>query len=188
MHLLRFFFLGKVFHNLGRLILEPEHSIEKDLTAKPVPSYINKTNLAKIEEARAKQTEEEKAKIAVKYSAADEFTFETAKRRDHAAIKEELKEEAEKKFMAECTFQPKSTKRIMPRDDAVVRHTVSSVLREDARLRQTMNKECELLKQFEADLHDASTFYEYQEKMRKTRSCKVDVFVGVLLVESRDRN
>lgn len=150
-----------------RLIPEPEHNIEKDLAAKPVPSYINKTNLAKIEEARAKQTEEEKAKIAVKYSAADEFTFETAKRRDHAAIKEELKQEAEKKFMAECTFQPKSTKRIMPRDDAVVRHTVSSVLREDARLRQTMNKECELLKQFEADLHDASNFYEYQEKMRK---------------------
>ena len=163
------------------MIPEPEHNIEKDLTAKPVPSYINKTNLAKIEEARAKQTEEEKAKIAVKYSAADEFTFETAKRRDHAAIKEELKQEAEKKFMAECTFQPKSTKRIMPRDDAVVRHTVSSVLREDARLRQTMNKECELLKQFEADLHDASTFYEYQEKMRKTRSCKVDMFVGVFV-------
>eukprot|EP00438_Fugacium_kawagutii_P032736 Skav219785 [mRNA] locus=scaffold3701:70975:74529:+ [translate_table: standard] len=151
------------------LIPDPEHTIEKDLIANPVPSYINKTNLAKIEEARARQTEEEKAKIAVKYSSADEFSFETAKRRDHAAIKEELKQEAEKKLMAECTFQPRSNKRIMPREDATVRHTVSSVLREDARLRQQMAKDAELLKQYEADLHDASSYYEWQDKMRTTR-------------------
>lgn len=149
-----------------RLIPEPEHSIEKDLVANPVPSYINRTNLAKIEEARARQTEEEKAKIAAKYSSTDEFIFETAKRRDHAAIREELKQEAEKKLMAECTFQPKPNKRIMPRDDAIVRQTVSSVLREDARLRQKMAKDSELLKQFEAELHDASGFYEWQDKMR----------------------
>ena len=154
------------FESLVRLIPDPEHSIEKDLVANPVPSYINRTNLAKIEEARARQTEEEKAKIAAKYSSTDEFTFETAKRRDHAAIREELKQEAEKKLMAECTFQPKPNKRIMPRDDAIVRQTVSSVLREDARLRQKMAKDSELLKQYEADLHDASGFYEWQDKMR----------------------
>ena len=131
-----------------------------------MPNYINRTNLAKIEEGRARQTEEERKKIAVKYSSADEFTFETAKRRDHAAIREELKQEAEKKLMAECTFQPKSNKRIIPCDDATVRQTVSSVLREDARLRQKMAKDSEILKQYEADLHDASGFYEWQDKMR----------------------
>lgn len=164
-------FLRLVVTSSVRLIPDPEHNIEKDLMANPVPSYINRTNLAKIEEARARQTEEEKAKIAVKYSSADEFSFETAKRRDHAAIKEELKQEAEKKLMAECTFQPRSNKRIMPRDDAIVRQTVSSVLREDARLRQKMAKDAELLKQYEADLHDASSYYEWQDKMRTTRSC-----------------
>ena len=153
-----------------RLIPEPEHHLLKDLTAHAVPD-LNKTSLAQIEEVRQKQLVEEQAKVAAKYSSADEFTFETAYRRDHAANREELQQQAESRWMAECTFQPQQVKRIMPADDAQVRQNVASVLREDARLRQTMNKEYELLKQYEAELHDASGFYEWQDKMRKTPGC-----------------
>ncbi|CAK9102849.1 Cilia- and flagella-associated protein 99, partial [Durusdinium trenchii] len=150
-----------------RLIAEPDHHIEKDLIANPVPGFLNKTNLAKIADERKRQMEENKAKVAMKYSAADEFTFETAQRRDHASVLEELRAKAEEKFMEECTFQPQAAKRIVPRDDAMVRQTVASVLKEDARLRQAMAKDAELLKQYEAELHDASHFYEWQEKMKK---------------------
>ena len=156
--------------DLCRLIPEPENAVCKDLTAHPVPTYINRTSLAAISEERQKQREEEKAKVAAKYSTDDEFTFETANRRDHDAIRTQLLEEADKKTMAECTFQPKPNKRIMPADDATVRHNLSQVLREDARVRQTMLAEHDLLKQYEAELHDASEFYEWQDRMRKTLS------------------
>ena len=112
--------------------------------------------------------EEEKAKVAAKYSTDDEFIFETANRRDYETLKTQLHEEAEKKTMAECTFQPKSNKRIIPSDDATVRHNMAQVLREDARVRQTMLAEHDLLKQYEAELHDASDFYAWQDRMRKT--------------------
>ena len=139
----------------------------KDLTAHPVPAHINRTSLAAIEEGRKRQREEEKARVAAKYSLDDEFIFETANRRDHETIRTQLLEDAEKKTMAECTFQPKAKKRIMPAEDATVRQNTTQVLREDARVRQTMLAEHDLLKQYEAELHDASDFYAWQDRMRK---------------------
>jgi len=150
-----------------RLIPEPETSVLKDLTAHPVPAHINRTSLAAIEEGRKRQREEEKARVAAKYSLDDEFIFETANRRDHETIRTQLLEDAEKKTMAECTFQPKAKKRIMPAEDATVRQNTTQVLREDARVRQTMLAEHDLLKQYEAELHDASDFYAWQDRMRK---------------------
>ncbi|CAE7205074.1 CLEC16A [Symbiodinium sp. KB8] len=150
-----------------RLIPEPESSVLKDLTAHPAPAHINRTSLAAIEEARKRQREEEKARVAAKYSVDDEFIFETAGRRDHETIRMQLQEDADKKTMAECTFQPKSKKRIMPAEDATVRQNTTQVLREDARVRQTMLAEHDLLKQYEAELHDASEFYAWQDRMRK---------------------
>ncbi|CAE7203246.1 CFAP99 [Symbiodinium sp. CCMP2456] len=150
-----------------RLIPEPESSVLKDLTAHPVPAHINRTSLAAIEEARKRQREEEKARVAAKYSVDDEFIFETAGRRDHETIRMQLQEDADKKTMAECTFQPKAKKRIMPAEDATVRQNTTQVLREDARVRQTMLAEHDLLKQYEAELHDASEFYAWQDRMRK---------------------
>eukprot|EP00913_Durusdinium_trenchii_P003192 g2952.t1 len=169
-----------------RLIAEPDHHIEKDLIANPVPGFLNKTNLAKIADERKRQMEENKAKVAMKYSAADEFTFETAQRRDHASVLEELRAKAEEKFMEECTFQPQAAKRIVPRDDAMVRQTVASVLKEDARLRQAMAKDAELLKQYEAELHDASHFYEWQEKMKKIHGKALASFARAVLCTQLD--
>ena len=142
--------------------------MHKDWTAHPVPAHINRTSLAAIQEERKRQLEEEKTKVAAKYSMDDEFTLETASRRDYETIRTQLQEDADKKVMAECTFQPKPNKRIMPTDDATVRQNVAQVLREDARLRQTLQAEHDLLKQYEAELHDASDFYSWQDRMRKT--------------------
>ncbi|CAE7580990.1 CFAP99 [Symbiodinium natans] len=150
-----------------RLIPEPESAVHKDWTAHPVPAHINRTSLAAIQEERKRQLEEEKTKVAAKYSMDDEFTLETASRRDYETIRTQLQEDADKKVMAECTFQPKPNKRIMPTDDATVRQNVAQVLREDARLRQTLQAEHDLLKQYEAELHDASDFYSWQDRMRK---------------------
>lgn len=150
-----------------RLIPEPD-VISREVKAQPVPASIHKNSLNKVEEQKKKRMEEEKAKVLSKYTEADHFSLETGARRDHEAVMEDLKKKVESEQMAECTFYPKTSKKfVAPAGDATVRHNAASVLREDALLKQKQAKEYQILKRYQEDLHDASQFYTWQERMKE---------------------
>eukprot|EP00931_Biecheleriopsis_adriatica_P044804 TRINITY_DN25666_c0_g1_i1.p1 TRINITY_DN25666_c0_g1~~TRINITY_DN25666_c0_g1_i1.p1 ORF type:complete len:801 (-),score=218.62 TRINITY_DN25666_c0_g1_i1:123-2450(-) len=148
-----------------RLIPEPDLIVRVN-PAQPVPEYLHKTSLSQVEESKKKSLEEHRQKVQAKYSEEDHFKLETANRRDYDAKFQELKQEVEAKKYAECTFQPKQTKRVVPTEAAVVRQTQAQIFKEDARLRQKQQQELEALKNYEAGLHDASAFHAWQEKIQ----------------------
>eukprot|EP00434_Breviolum_minutum_P013022 symbB.v1.2.011473.t1/scaffold770.1/size163962/9 len=166
-----------------RLIPEPD-VITREVKAQPVPTSIHKNSLNKVEEQKKKRMEEEKAKVLSKYSDADHFSLETSARRDHEAVMEDLKKKVESEQMAECTFYPKTAKKfVAPSGDATVRHNASSVLREDALLKQKQAKEYQILKRYQEDLHDASQFYTWQERMKEQDQSEEEARVRQRAVE-----
>lgn len=166
-----------------RLIPEPD-VITREVKAQPVPTSIHKNSLNKVEEQKKKRMEEEKAKVLSKYSEADHFSLETSARRDHEAVMEDLKKKVESEQMAECTFYPKTAKKfVAPSGDATVRHNASSVLREDALLKQKQAKEYQILKRYQEDLHDASQFYTWQERMKEQDQSEEEARVRQRAVE-----
>mmetsp|Transcript_30378 Transcript_30378/g.68153 ORF Transcript_30378/g.68153 Transcript_30378/m.68153 type:complete len:764 (+) Transcript_30378:81-2372(+) len=166
-----------------RLIPEPD-VISRQVKAQPVPASIHKNSLGKVEEQKKKKLQEEKAKVLAKYDEADHFSLETAARRDHQAALEDLKQQVEAERMAECTFVPKTTKKaVFAAEDATIRHNAASVLREDALVKQKQAKEYQVLKRYEEDLHDASQFYTWQEKMKEKDHTEEEMRVRQRIVE-----
>lgn len=166
-----------------RLIPEPD-VISRQVKAQPVPTSIHKNSLNKVEEQKKKKLQEEKEKVLAKYDEADHFNLETASRRDHEAAFDDLKKEVESERMAECTFFPKTEKKAVAiADNATVRHNVASVLREDALVKQKQAKEYQALKRYEEDLHDASQFYTWQEKMKEKDHNEEEMRVRQRIVE-----
>eukprot|EP00439_Symbiodinium_sp_Y106_P031504 s2032_g3.t2 len=166
-----------------RLIPEPD-VISRQVKAQPVPTSIHKNSLNKVEEQKKKKLQEEKAKVLAKYDEADHFNLETASRRDHEAAFDDLKKQVESERMAECTFFPKTEKKAVAiAENATVRHNVASVLREDALVKQKQAKEYQALKRYEEDLHDASQFYTWQEKMKEKDHNEEEMRVRQRIVE-----
>lgn len=149
-----------------RLIPEPE-VISREVKALPVNPVIHKTSLDEIEEEKKKRLEEEKAKVAEKYSVSTAPNLQTQNRRDGMEL-EELTKKVDAERMAECTFKPKPAKKyVPPTEEAPVRQNIAAVLREDALLKQKQANEYQILKRYEEDLHDASEFYRWQDDMRQ---------------------
>lgn len=149
-----------------RLIPEPE-VISREVKALPVPDIINKTSLAEVEETKKKRLEEHKTVVLDKYPTTHHFKLETANRRDGSEL-EELTKKVDAERMAECTFKPKQAKKyVQPSEEAVVKQNVAAVLREDALLRSKQAREAGILKNFECELHDASEYNSWQQKMKQ---------------------
>ncbi|CAE8638882.1 unnamed protein product [Polarella glacialis] len=151
-----------------RLIPEPD-VVNREVKAQPVDPMIFKTSLAAIEEEKQKRLDEEKARVVQKYSPTEHFNFETHARRADQGEMDRLTQEVEAERMAECTFHPKISKKgyVPPTEDAVVRQTAASILREDALLKKKQANEYQILKRYEEDLHDASEYHRWQEQMKE---------------------
>lgn len=148
-----------------RLIPEPT-TISRQVKAKPVPTTNNKTSLAELEEEKKRRLEEERARVKDKYAAEDAPQLASMVRQDQAE-REELARKVEAERMAECTFRPAvNPNYTRPQQEATVRQNAAAVLREDALLRKKQRDEYEILKRYEADLHDASKFSEWQQGQR----------------------
>jgi len=166
-----------------RLIPEPQ-VISREVKALPVPETIHKTSLAEVEAEKKRRLDEEKSKVASKYSPAQHFNLETATRRDASTELEELTRKVEAERMAECTFKPKPAKKYAPpAEEAVVRQNAAAVLREDALLKQKQAKEYGILKQYEQDLHDASEFHRWQNEMKEKDHREEEMRVHQRMVE-----
>merc|ERR1712107_556679 len=67
----------------------------------------------------------------------------------------------------ECTFKPAPAKKHSPpTEEAIIRQNASSVLREDALLKKKQQKEAQILKRSEEDLHDESEFQAWKQKIK----------------------
>jgi len=151
-----------------RLIPEPE-VIVKDHKAKPPP--MPGPSLSAVEEEKRQRLEEEKARVAAKYSA----VASTAPRQEpvkglSSKEREELsRKEVEERELKACTFAPAVKPYKPPREEnaPVVKTSAVAVLREDALLRQKQAKEAALLKEYEQGGHDASEFSRWQVEMKE---------------------
>jgi len=146
-----------------RLIPEPE-VISREVKALPLPP--SHKSLAEVEEQKRKRLEEQKAKVAAKYTEDGEFKLLTCARREGSEL-DELAKKVEAERMAECTFKPKIVKYQPTNEEAVVRQNAAAILREDALLKQKQEKEFQSLKRYEQELHDASGFYQWQDQKKK---------------------
>lgn len=164
-----------------RLIPEPE-VISREVKALPLPPTLNATSLTAVEEQKRKRLEEEKSKVAAKYTQEQHFSLETANRRDGGEV-EELAKKVEAERMAECTFKPKLAKYSAPTEEAIVRQNAAAILREDALLKQKQAKEYQVLKRYEEDLHDASEFHRWQGQMKQKDNLEEEKRVHQRMVE-----
>jgi len=168
-----------------RLIPEPE-VISRVVKATPVPTkMIHGTSLAAVEEEKQRRLEEEKSKIATKYSPDDHFQLETAKRTDVSkrVPLEDVAKSVEHQVMKHCTFQPMVKEYMPPTMEAVVRQNTSAVLREDSLLKKKQLNEYQVLKRYEEDLHDASDFHRWQQDMKEKDSMDEEKRVQQRIVE-----
>jgi len=162
-----------------RLVPEPE-VISREVKALPLPPA--STSLAAVEEQKRKRLEEQKAKVAAKYTPEGEFKLETMQRRDGSEV-EELARKVDADRMAECTFRPRIGRYVPPTEEAAVRQNVAAVLREDTLIRQKQAQEYEVLKRYESELHDASEFHRWQDKMKQQDHLEEEKRVHKRMVE-----
>lgn len=167
-----------------RLIPEPE-VISREVKALPVPrKMISSTSLSAIEEEKRQRLQDQKSKVAAKYTAsASSVPVLQTDRHDSGKELEELTTKVDTERMAECTFKPKVNKYVPSSGKAVVQQNVASVLREDALLKQKQAKEYQILKRYEEELHDASEFNRWQEEMREKDKIEEELAVQQRIAE-----
>mmetsp|Transcript_49965 Transcript_49965/g.139987 ORF Transcript_49965/g.139987 Transcript_49965/m.139987 type:complete len:764 (+) Transcript_49965:140-2431(+) len=172
-----------------RLIPEPE-VINRTIVAQPIPEASKRRDmLQEVEEEKRKRLDEERDRVKNKYDATLVPNLRTKGRAAESEL-EELTKKVEAERMAECTFKPPPPKNVLnkdghyaPKEDAVVRQNVASVLREDALIRKKQAKEAEILKRYEAELHDAAGFHEWQQNQREKDAMEEEARVRQRMVE-----
>lgn len=148
-----------------RLVPHPEE-IPRQIKALPVPGIIHATNLNAIAEERKESLEQQRQEVSSKYTRDLEFNLETAKRTGPNE-REEIRREVEAIRFQECTFEPAPAREYHPPQQiAEVRQNQAAILREDALVSKKQAKEYSILKEYEAELRDASEYYAWQTEMR----------------------
>eukprot|EP00746_Dinoflagellata_sp_MGD_P161759 gnl/MRDRNA2_/MRDRNA2_89028_c0_seq1.p1 gnl/MRDRNA2_/MRDRNA2_89028_c0~~gnl/MRDRNA2_/MRDRNA2_89028_c0_seq1.p1 ORF type:complete len:760 (+),score=202.59 gnl/MRDRNA2_/MRDRNA2_89028_c0_seq1:111-2390(+) len=152
-----------------RLIPEPE-TINRTIKALELPASNNATHLAKIAEEKEDRRDQHRVTTQAKYPKELEFEFHTQKRSGGEAEKQRIADQVDKERYKECSFAPAyvtPAEYREPRAPAEVKQNSASILREDALVKKKQAKEYGILKQFEEDLRDSSTYYEWQADMRE---------------------
>lgn len=149
-----------------RLAPEPIR-IEQTAAAKPVPNVIDRKSLAQIEEESAKRREETRKAVAEKYAIPANQPFKLHETRSNV---DAVREEVDRERYADCTFgdgfRAKPAPKY-PKHGADVKLNVAAVLREDALYKKKQEADAMLVKAYEEDLRDSTTFYQWQSEMRE---------------------
>jgi hypothetical protein len=147
-----------------RVVPIPEE-IDRTIHAEPVNPIVYRNSLARLEKKNAARKAAVEGDTLAKYPEALEFQFETEGR---AADVDQLRAMYESEKFRECTFKPDLPKPYAPSTQrAEVSLNTAAILREDALLTKKQEKEYAILKEYESDLRDCSSFYEWQFEMRK---------------------
>eukprot|EP01041_Mallomonas_annulata_P004353 gene4353-8663_t len=133
---------------------------------KDVPTYLERTSLADINENRKKKLEQTRQDTQTKYDEKKTFKFhETKSGRDIEDVRREVEEEQMKDVDFEKSFYTKppstSTKTQPP-----IRLNVAAILREDALYKKQQAKDAQILKSYEEDLRDSSEYYSWLNQMK----------------------
>lgn len=139
--------------------------IPQHVTAKPIPSWIEKRSLADIQAELEAKKAENHAKTAAKYN------FEATVPRLHETrnTTDALRAEIESQRAAELRFdsfraQPPP---LLPSSGADVKLNTAAILREDAVLQAKAAKEAAVIEAYEGSLRDTSDYYAWQESERR---------------------
>lgn len=164
-----------------RLIPEPP-TISRTIKANEVPDH--GPHLAKVVEEKEQRRDKHREDTKAKYPTTLHFEFHTHKRSGGEAEKQRIQDEVDAERYKECTYQPAfETRKLNMQADAEVRQNTASILREDALVKKKQAKEYHVLKQFEEDLRDASTFHEWQSNMRERDQLEKELNVAQRKVE-----
>jgi hypothetical protein len=162
------------------ILLTPER-ISTEVVAKPVPNFLNKTNLQEIQmkkQAEKSKIQEETMKKYLTNTKKNTFQFHEPKY-EHFKPIETLRQEIAAKEAATLQFNasfyhPPPTA-ILQRTsagtgEASYKENTAVILREDALLRKQQAKDAEILKKYESELRDPTEYYLWQAKLRQEDS------------------
>ena len=131
-----------------------------------VPSYLNRTNVAQLEEERSKRRADIRKSTQEAYDDSLVFKFNESKA---GKSLESLRREKEEREAANLQFSNSYTKPVpnFTAEPASVRLNVSTVLREDYLFRKQQAKDAALLKNYEEEVRDSTEYYLWQKKLQK---------------------
>eukprot|EP00753_Platysulcus_tardus_P021293 PLAT8795.1.p1 GENE.PLAT8795.1~~PLAT8795.1.p1 ORF type:complete len:780 (-),score=486.96 PLAT8795.1:74-2413(-) len=143
-----------------RLVAEPMR-IEQKVKTNAVPSYLDRTSLAKLARAHEERKAAVREEAARKHAGASAPKLHETKSKlaeIAAAVEEERSAPLRVRFKAKPA--PKFD------EPAPVKMTAAAILREDALYRRKAEDAAALIKAYESELRDASGFHAWQVKMR----------------------
>jgi hypothetical protein len=136
------------------------------VTARPVPAYLDVTSLATIEQQRKEKAEEIRQETYAKYQDPNlQFKFNETK---GVRPIEEVKRELEQQFSEQLAFDSSFVNPVpdFNKKEAKVKLNTAAILREDALYKKQQEKDFTLLKNYEVELRDATEYYGWQREMK----------------------
>lgn len=148
-------------------ILPQPERINAEIIAKPVPSFIERTNLAKIANKRAADKLKIKTLTTQQYSDNKVFKFHDVKAEIIRPIEEiraeiEVKRNKELQFDASFYHEPPD----FSKQNVSFKENSATILREDYLYRKQQAKDATILRNYEEELRDPTEYYLWQQEMR----------------------
>jgi hypothetical protein len=144
---------------------EPER-ISGQLEAKPVPRFLNNTNLAKIEREKDEARLKTKLCTTTQYNKSLDFKFhQSVAGKPLEAVRKEVEEERVKGLAFDSSFynEPPDFSKAVPS----IRLNAAAVVKEDALYRKQQAKDATVLRNYEEELRDPFEYYMWQQDMRE---------------------
>jgi hypothetical protein len=144
--------------------------ISTEVKANEIPSNLNRTNLAKLEQKRVESLEKQRQAVQAKYTTkTEDLPFLAPRTSVYTTKFDNLKKEMEESRQSELAFDSSFVN--IPPDfskiPAAIKINKAAVLREDFLFRKQQEHDAKLIKQYEEELRDASEFYQWQSEMKE---------------------
>ena len=147
-----------------RAVPQP-HRIPQGVQVGKDPTYLERTSLHDVQQAKAQRLVDERERTLRKYTESQVQPFKLHETRNTI---DGVRQEVEAKRASELQFDMKHTRPAkLPSGGATVKLNVAAVLREDSLYKKKQENEAAQIKAYEAELRDATEFHRWQTDMRK---------------------